>query len=147
MPQELVIVLSDQIDCRWFSVLLESLLHNLSRFLNIQGCFWVVKDFATLLTNEFLEEVGDVLLIFDRGVCLSVNLEPPVKIGIVKMGSSNLLRWQILHLLLQGIVFSLKNNGVLWQDAVVSCESWESCLIFELFRFFQTCSSTQTPST
>ena len=81
----------------------------------IHSHFWVVNKHAVLLPNEVFEEVVDVALCLQVRIQLTIDAESSSQGSIRFVSALDLVRGQVLHLLLQLLVIGLKDNRVLWQ--------------------------------
>ena len=123
--QEAVVCVRNQVQAAWFAILFKFGAHLIEGLLLISGHLWVVKKHAVLLPNEVLEEVVDVALCLQVRVQLTIDTESSSQGSIRFVSALDLVRGQVLHLLLQLLVIGLEDNRVLWQDLLRDDEARE----------------------
>lgn len=123
--QEAVVCVRNQVQAAWFAILFKFGAHLIEGLFLISGHLWVVKKHAVLLPNEVLKEVVDVALCLQVRVQLTIDTESSSQGSIRFVSALDLVRGQVLHLLLQLLVIGLEDNRVLWQDLLRDDEARE----------------------
>ena len=123
--QEAVVCVRNQIQAAWFAILFKFGAHLIEGLFLISSHLWVVKKHAVLLSNEVFKEVVDVALCLQVRIQLTIDTESSSQGSIRFVGALDLVRGQVLHLLLQLLVIGLEDNRILWQYLLKDCEARE----------------------